>query len=978
MALPTVDVNPQNLAYIEDLYQQYCADPAGVPAEWQAYFGHWNGREPVRIGPAMRSPGYFELAADSSPVASTVAPRPAAKPAPSTAAPVAGVGASVASPTVDARLAQETKLAALQDRADQVIRRYRMRGHMVANLDPLGLPRTRQAEVDLDHDQFTDEELDTPLSSLTIAGEDVRTLRQIVQRMRNTYCRSIGAQFMHIDDWEIREWLQQRMEGTENRIKLAHAEQIRILQRLTDATLFERFLHEKWVGAKTFSLEGGETLIPLLDLAIEKAADQGVKEIVLGMAHRGRLNVLANIMHKELRAIFREFDDRDPARYHGAGDVKYHLGYSSDWISAMGRKVHLSLCFNPSHLEFINPVAMGRVRAKMDRSGDLHQERGMCLLIHGDAAFAGEGVIQETLNLSELPGYKIGGTLHVIVNNQIGFTTEPFEGRSTGYATDVAKMLQSPIFHVNGEDPEAVAQVVQLAMDFRAKFKRDVVIDMYCYRLYGHNEGDEPMFTQPVLYEAIRKRKTVRDSYLDYLLKMGEVTAEEADRIARQATEKLDKELAIARSDQYTPVTDTLKQYWSGYEGGPWSQVKAVDTSVAVDQLAALLRKTAEVPANFNANAKIQKMLDTRRQMAEGKAALDWAAAEAAAFASLASQGVRIRLTGQDCVRGTFSHRHAGLTDQKTGLRHFPLKHLAEDQGLIDIHNSPLSEIGVLGFEYGYSLDCPEGLVLWEAQFGDFVNVAQVIIDQFLVSGEDKWRRLSGLTLLLPHGYEGAGPEHSSARLERFLNLCAEDNIQVVYPTTPAQYFHLLRRQVLNRWRKPLVVMTPKSLLRHPKVVSTLEETAKASFQVVLGDPQVRGRDASGVLICSGKIYYELLDAREKEKRADLAILRLEQLYPFPAEQLKAALAGVADAVPVAWVQEEPANMGGWRFFRDQGCPRERLFDRWALTPITRAESASPATGSHASHKIEQAEVIGRAMALGRRAKGGAELVASR
>lgn len=975
MALPTASVNPQNLAYVEDLYEQYCVNPASVPEEWQRYFAAWNGRQ---IGPAARAPGYFQMAADAAPPrTSTVVPRPAQAAAAAPAQPAAAP-ASAPAPVADHRAAQELKLVELQDRADQVVRRYRMRGHMVANLDPLGLPRTRQAAVDLDHDQFTQEELNTEVSSLTIAGDNVRTLGQIVQRMRNTYCRSIGAQFMHIDDWEIRDWLQTRMESTENRLKLSHADQIRILQRLTDATLFEQFLHKKWATAKTFSLEGGETMIPLLDLAIEKAAEQGVKEIVLGMAHRGRLNVLANIMHKELRAIFREFDDRDPARFRGAGDVKYHLGYSSDWISAMGRKVHLSLCFNPSHLEFINPVAMGRVRAKMDRSGDFNQERGMTLLIHGDAAFAGEGVIQESLNLAELPGYKVGGTLHVIVNNQIGFTTEPFESRSTGYATDVAKMLQSPIFHVNGEDPEAVAMVVQLAMDFRAKFKRDVVIDMYCYRLYGHNEGDEPMFTQPVLYEAIRKRKTVRDSYLDYLLKMGEVTQEEADRIAAQAGEHLEKELAIARSDQYTPVTDTLKQYWSGYQGGAWDESKPVDTTMPADQLAMILQKTTALPASFTPNAKTAKMLEARKQMAEGKAPLDWAAAEAAAFGSLATQGVRVRLTGQDSIRGTFSHRHAGLTDQKSGQRYFPIKYLKDDQAPIDIYNSPLSEIGVLGFEYGYSLDCPEGLVMWEAQFGDFCNVAQVIVDQFLVSGEDKWRRLSGLVLLLPHGYEGAGPEHSSARLERFLNSCAEDNIQVAYPSTPAQYFHLLRRQVLNRWRKPLVVMSPKSLLRHPKVVSSLADLAQGGFQTVLADATVTGAQASGVLLCTGKIYYELLDQREKTSRNDLAIIRVEQLYPMPEGALKAALAGYDDATPVAWVQEEPENMGAWRYVRDRAAPNGRLLGRWDLAGISRPESASPATGSHASHKIEQDEVIARAMAVGRRSKGGAELVGSR
>ncbi|MEX0742442.1 MAG: 2-oxoglutarate dehydrogenase E1 component, partial [Phycisphaeraceae bacterium] len=672
----------------------------------------------------------------------------------------------------------DVELAALQDRVDQLIRNYRVRGHMMAQLDPLERQRDHPPELDLDYYSFTEKDLDRPLSTLFIPGENIRTLRQIYKRMRNTYCRSIGVQFMHISDVEIREWLQRRMEGTENRVDQAREEQLRILTRLTDAVIFERFLHTKYVGAKTFSLEGAESLVPLLDLAIEKAADQGVAEIVLGMAHRGRLNVLANVLGKSPRDIFREFEDVDPSRYTGRGDVKYHLGYSNDWVAANGRRLHLSLCFNPSHLEYINPVAVGRMRAKQDRCYDREHFRGMVVLIHGDAGFAGEGVVQETLSMSELPGYSVGGTLHVIVNNQIGFTTNPADGRSTEYATDVARMLQSPIFHVNGEDPEAVAQVVRLAMDFRARFQRDVVIDMYCYRKYGHNEGDEPSFTQPTLYSDVAKRKSVRDAYLERLLRTG-VSEDEAMLIEKQRTEMLEQELSLARSDDYVHTPEAYRGIWSGYQGGPFAEVEPAETGLDEPRQNDLLKKLTDIPAGFNIHRKLRRYFDQRREMADGGKPIDWATAEAMAIGSLSTEGHRIRMSGQDCIRGTFSHRHSTLYDQETGQPFSPFQHLGEQQGPVEIYNSPLNEAGVLGFEYGYSLDCPEGLIVWEAQFGDFVNAAQVIIDQFIASAEDKWHRLSGLVMLLPHGFEGQGPEHSSARLERFLTLAAEDNIQI-------------------------------------------------------------------------------------------------------------------------------------------------------------------------------------------------------
>jgi 2-oxoglutarate dehydrogenase E1 component len=598
---------------------------------------------------------------------------------------------------------------------------------------------------------------------------------------------------------------------------------------------------------------------------------------------------------------------------------------------------------------------MGRMRAKQDRAADLQHERGLVILIHGDAGFAGQGVVQETLNLSQLPGYTVGGTLHVIVNNQIGFTTSPSEARSSTYATDVAKMLQVPIFHVNGEDPEAVAQVVRLALDFRHEFKRDVVIDMYGYRRLGHNESDEPSFTQPILYRAIESRKGVREGYLDHLLLLKGVTREDADKIADRRRNHLEKELSEARSVSYKPPVKELEGIWKGYLGGHEATVEDVPTGAGRKRLSALLERQTQLPPDFHPHPKLVRLLEGRRAMARGEQPLDWAAAEALAFAAIAADGYQVRLSGQDVGRGTFSQRHAVLHDYENGRIHIPLQHLGQHQAPVQIVNSPLSEIGVLGFEYGYSLDWPDALILWEAQFGDFWNVAQVIVDQFIASAEDKWRRLSGLVLLLPHGFEGQGPEHSSARLERLLMLGAEDNIQVVYPTTPAQYFHVLRRQVLRRWRKPLAIMTPKSLLRHPQVVSSLDECVEGRFQRVLPDALPFPREIRKVLLCSGKVYYELLKQREDSNRMDVAILRLEQLYPLPQPELQAALAAYPD-VPVTWVQEEPENMGASRFLRIH--LGERLFNRHDFRSICRPASASPATGSNNSHKQEQAKLL--------------------
>ena len=938
-------VNPANLAFVEELYEQFLRNAASVSPEWREYFSQVANGElrfpQPHFGPSFKPSSLFNPTGGpaggtpSLPGADRVSPAPQK---------FAGVPAGT------------------QDRIYMLIRLYRVRGHRIARIDPLGRIPPTPKELEPAFFGFTEADMDLPVHSETFQYDGPLTLGQLLQRLRNTYCRSIGVQYMHIDDLSVRRWLQRRMETTENRIQLTREEQLRILTRLTDAVTFEEFIRKKFVGAKTFSLEGSESLIPLLDLAIEKAGEQGVNEIVMGMAHRGRLNVLANIIGKSPRQIFSEFADTGWKSSPGRGDVKYHLGHSAEWTTSAGKKIQLALCFNPSHLELVNGVALGRARARQDCTGDTEHSRSLALLIHGDAAFAGEGVVQETLNLSQLPGYRVGGTLHVVVNNQIGFTTSPNEARSTQYATDVAKMLQIPIFHVNGEDPEAVAQVVRLAMDFRHQFKRDVVIDMFGYRRLGHNESDEPTFTQPVLYRAIAERKPVREGYLDHLLQLGGVAREEADEIAAKRREALEKELSQSQKETSGNGTIDTSHPVRGSKtaliGGPEPAGDELQTGVPREKLTGILEALSRVPEGFHPHPKLKKFLHSRQQMAAGELPLDWAAGEALAFATLAAEEIRIRVSGQDSQRGTFSHRHSVLHDYQTGEKYFSFKHLP-DGGSVDIINSPLSETGVLGFEYGYSLDCPRSLILWEAQFGDFWNVAQPIVDQFIASGEDKWQQLSGLVLLLPHGFEGAGPEHSSARLERFLWLAAEDNIQVVYPTTPAQFFHCLRRQALRSWRKPLAVMTPKSLLRHPKAISSLEDLTNGSFQRILPDTTAPADAVKRVLLCTGKIYYDLAEHREEAKRNDVAIIRLEQLYPLRHELLQRTLEAYAEGTPTFWVQEEPANMGAWNFIKIH--LGEKLFGRFPLGGISRPVSATPASGSAKRHKQEQTEIIQRA-----------------
>ncbi|MDX1951000.1 MAG: 2-oxoglutarate dehydrogenase E1 component [Verrucomicrobiota bacterium] len=930
-----------NLAFVEGLYSDFLRDPSSVSPEWQAYFQRMvNGDQPPAnpsFAPTARAYSIFNP-------------------------PVPARGMQPPEFAANAPLVDEAETTSKQDRVDQMIRAFRFSGHLIAQIDPLGLPRPVPPELDPAFYGFTESDMDRRFSCETMHREAPLTLRGILDILRNTYCRNIGVEYMHIPELPIRRWLAQRMEWSENRMQITRKEQLRILTRLTDAVTFEEFIRKKFIGAKSFSLEGSESLIPLLDLAIEKAGDQGVTELVIGMAHRGRLNVLSNIMGKSPGEIFREFADADPEAAKGGGDVKYHKGYSNDWKTSSKKTVHISLSFNPSHLEFVNPVALGRVRAKQDRIGDIERTKGLTILIHGDAAFAGQGVVQETLNLSQLPGYTVGGTLHIIVNNQIGFTTSPNEARSCAYATDVAKMLPVPIFHVNGEDPEAVAQVVRLALDFRQTFKRDVVIDMYGYRRLGHNEADEPSFTQPLLYKAVEKRKPVREGYLEHLLKLEGVTRKDADRIMESRQEHFERELSISKTKDYAPPTPEQRGTWKGFVGGPESNAPSVPTAYPKEKLISLLESQTKLPADFRPHPKIEKLIAGRVKMALGEQPLDWSAAEALAFASLAVEGTKIRLSGQDSGRGTFSHRHAILHDYENGQRYIPLQNLSPKQGTVEILNSPLSEVGVLGFEYGYSLDSPRTLTLWEAQFGDFWNVAQVIVDQFIASAEDKWRRLSGLVLLLPHGFEGQGPEHSSARLERFVMLAAEDNIQVTYPSTPAQYFHLLRRQIVRPWRKPLVVMTPKSLLRHPEVVCSFDELANGQFHKILPDKSnVAPADIRKIVLCSGKLYYELAKAREIQQRHDIAILRIEQLYPLSVEEISAALTAYHSGTPVIWAQEEPENMGAWRYMRVK--IGETLANRFPFRGVTRAESASPAAGSAATHKAEQEEVIARVFA---------------
>ncbi|MCB9743210.1 MAG: 2-oxoglutarate dehydrogenase E1 component [Alphaproteobacteria bacterium] len=932
-------LNGENAAFLDDSYSAWLHDPSSVDPWLQELFEGLGERPAVNGGLAPGQTPCFPRRSIFNPLGG--------------AAPVRQVDVKLAS------------------KVPQIINAYRVRGHMLAQVDPLNRrEQVEHPEMSLGYYGLSERDLDKPVSSSPVFGEPpTSTLRKILDRVHKAYCGSLGSEFMNIQDLEQKLWLQERLETIWDQPLLTKEEELRVLSKLSLAEGFERMLHTRFPGTKRFSLEGAEPLIPLLGLLIEYAGQKGVTEIIFGMAHRGRLNVLTNILDKPAQMIVAEFEDELPTSFQGSGDVKYHLGYSSDQVTLHGDVVHLSMAFNPSHLEAVNPVVEGRVRAKQDRylfdhpeEGRAHIKKGMAMLLHGDAAFAGQGLVAETLNLSDLAGYRTGGTVHVIVNNQIGFTTPPHEARSTPYATDVARMLGVPIFHVNGEDPKAVAAAVRLAVEWRQTFHRDVVIDMYCYRKHGHNEGDEPSFTQPLLYDDIRSRPSPREVYARALVESGDLSQDEIDRVFGVARERLEGHTGTDKTqDSYTGnVKSEMGQLWSNYLHG--SLQDAVNTGYPLESLRRLLLKANTLPTDFNAHRKIRRLLKQRREVAEGERPVSWAEAEQAAYASLVVDGVRVRLSGQDSGRGTFSHRHAVLADVSTGKEIFPLDMLEEGQARFQVMDSLLSEAAVLGFEYGYSLDYPDALVMWEAQFGDFANGAQVIIDQFIVSGEQKWNRASGLVMLLPHGYEGQGPEHSSARIERYLMLCAEDNIQLANVTTPANLFHLMRRQALRKVRKPLIVFTPKSLLRHPRCISTMEDLAEGSFQRLIPETEaLEPAEVKRLVFCSGKVYYDLLAEREERGERRVALARVEELYPYPQELIAAEVERFPNA-EVVWVQEEPRNMGAWPVYCDwlrEQLPRDRQ-PRY----IGRKPAASPATGSHGTHARESRCILDNTFAF--------------
>ncbi len=936
-----------NAGYVEELHAKWVQSPLSVDEKWQQYFDSGSPHDPNAL---LQAP------------LPAIAPQNGTNGASKHVNGTNGTNGNRVSvfPSFRLDLPHDTlpppDVVAGAEAAGRVyalINAYRVRGHLYANLSPLEPPRLAGEELALETFGLSQADLDLTFPTINVRGlPEKATLRDIIAHLQETYCGSIGVEYTQLEAFEMRNWLRERMESTKNRGSLDVAQALRILTKLTDAEIFEQFLAKNFVGAKRFSAEGAESFIAMLDVIVEESGAQGVDEIVFGMAHRGRLNVLVNVLGKKVREIFAAFDDKHPDRFLGSGDVKYHLGYSSDVVTQSGSSVHLTMCFNPSHLEYVNPVVEGRVRAKQERG---NRKNVMPLLVHGDAAFMGQGVVAETLNMAGLEGYSTGGTIHVVVNNQIGFTTVPEDSRSTRYCTDITRMMRVPVFHVNGEDPEAVIWVAKLAAEFRARFGQDVVIDMYCYRKYGHNEGDEPRFTQPLMYALIDKKPSVREMYVKSLATSGKVTLEQAEQIATARKAALTEALTEARSGDFLQPPRAMEGIWSPYKGGPDKLVPEVDTTVPEADLQALLDTMAKFPEGFVANPKVVKVYShDRRDNARNGKGLDWGGGEHLAFATILTEGYAVRLTGQDSRRGTFTHRHAAVHDIHTGAVYVPLANLSPTQAPVDIYDSPLSEAGVLGFEYGYSLDRPDGLVAWEAQFGDFTNGAQVIIDQFISSAEDKWLRLSGLVMLLPHAYEGAGPEHSSARLERFMQLAAEDNMQICNLTTPAQLFHCLRRQVLRPWRKPLVIMTPKSLLRNKEAVSPLSDFAHGHFQRVIAD-DLDPKNVKRVLLCSGKLYYDLLDARRKLQREDVAIVRLEQLYPLN-DELPEALASYANGTPLVWVQEEPSNMGAWYFVNAR--IRDVIGDRLPLSLASRVESASPATGSNASHYLEQKMLI--------------------
>jgi len=963
-----------NAAYVEDLYARYQDNPGSVDAEWRRFFAGLNDRRETVLaehaGPSWK-PESLSINGDGELLAALTGDWSG------TAQEVEGkIREKAAEGGVE--LSEQQIMRAVRDsvRALMLIRSHRVRGHLAADLDPLRLtPPVDHPELQPESYGFTEADYDRRIYLDKVLGLETATLRQIVEVLRRTYCAKIGIEFMHISDPEQKSWLQERIEGVGKEVQFTRRGKEAILQKLIDAESFEKYLDKKYTGTKRFGLDGAEAMVPALEQIIKRGGHLGLREIVIGMPHRGRLNVLANVMGKPYRAIFHEFKggSAHPEEVEGSGDVKYHLGTSSDRVFD-GNEVHLSLTANPSHLEAVDPVVLGKVRAKQDQHHNSDRTAVLPLLLHGDAAFAGQGVVAECFGLSGLRGHRTGGSIHFIVNNQIGFTTAPRFGRSSPYPSDVARMVEAPIFHVNGDDPEAVTHVAKVAAEFRQRFHKPVVIDMFCYRRHGHNEGDEPSFTQPLMYKRIRKHRPVVDIYAEQLAQEGLFDETQIQELRNAARTTLDEEFDAAEA--YRPNrADWLDGRWAGI-GFADEGARRGKTEVPIETLREVSEKINTIPEHINAHKTLRRIFDNRRKVVETGAGIDWATAESLAFGTLLEEGFPVRLSGQDSERGTFSQRHAVIVDQETEEHYRPLNHISDDQARFEVINSILSEFAVLGFEYGYSLAEPNALVLWEAQFGDFVNGAQVVIDQFISSGERKWLRMSGLVMLLPHGYEGQGPEHSSARLERFLQICAEDNMQVANCTTPANYFHILRRQLHRKFRKPLILMTPKSLLRHKRVISRIEEFGPGStFHRVLWDDGDRGDNGAKklvsddkikrVILCSGKVYFDLLEEREKRGIDDIYLMRVEQLYPFPARALITELGRFKNA-ELLWCQEEPKNMGAWSFVEPN--------IEWVLNHIDakykrpryvgRPASAATATGLMSKHIAELNAFVDEALTV--------------
>lgn len=882
-----------NADYIEDQHRRWLADPSQVPEDWALFFSGMAFGE-RRDAPARADGGVFSL-----------------------------------------------------------VQAYREHGHLLSRLDPIGDAPDHHPYLELSAFGLTEDDLDRDVEPGPFQGEFRGTLRQLLERLQQTYCGTLGAEFMGLSDPVARTWWATALEQDRGRAAITDADRIVILRALLAADGFEQFLHARYTGQKRFSLEGAGALIPMLERLVRDAASLGVEQLTIGMPHRGRINVLANILRKPLDVIFSEFEANfAPPEIGGLEDVKYHLGYSSTQTGPDGREIHLNLHYNPSHLEYVNPVVLGSIRARQDVMSDAGRDRGVPVLLHGDAAFAGEGIVGETMMLAQLPHYDVGGTLHIIVNNQVGFTTLPEDVRIGRYPTAIARAVDAPVLHVNGDDPEAAVHAISLALAYRMRFKRDVVLDLWCYRRHGHNEMDDPTFTQPVMYRRIADHTPVARAYAEQLQARGVLDAPALERMQKELDTHYRGAHQRASSEVVIEPRKPPGGLWTGLD---WAgEDLSAETRVPRETLEQVLHGATRLPEDFRPHRKITAFHEDRRLMfLEDR--IDWSLGEALAYGSLLLEGRNVRLTGQDAGRGTFTHRHAVLRDREDGRRHVPLQHLAPEQGRFEIVDTMLSEAAVLGFEYGYSTCDPHTLVVWEAQFGDFANVAQVIIDQFVASGETKWGRMSGLTLLLPHGYEGQGPEHSSARLERFLELCADRNLQVVHPTTPAQCFHALRRQLHRLFRKPLVVMSPKSLLRHKRAVSPLSEFTDGAFRPVIADESA-GADAARVLLVSGKFFYTLLEAREEAKRKDIAIVRVEQLHPFPEAELREALARHPQARDVRWVQEEPENMGGWRNLRHR--LEAVLPEGAALRVVARPAASSPATGYYSKHQRQERELL--------------------